>query len=237
MKKFFIILAIIFILIGSILIVFRNSTSTSKIKKVSSLSEIKKGENVLISGKFKIPEIKTKDDEYKIVINHPLVKRIKSVTSIDGWKDEDPKYISNKVYINDVCISEEVFDKIVKEELISNYAEDTEFLNDKIVPMKYSSSKDIIYLTTMDETGFWRLRYYKREIDTSKTYTVIGKWDGEKVVPIEGMEKSIYDGEVQIEKFEDTKTDISINMYIGIVLIALGVILILIRLIIAINKK
>ena len=112
MKKFFIILAIIFILIGSILIVFRNSTSTSKIKKVSSLSEIKKGENVLISGKFKIPEIKTKDDEYKIVINHPLVKRIKSVTSIDGWKDEDPKYISNKVYINDVCISEEVFDNI-----------------------------------------------------------------------------------------------------------------------------
>ena len=231
--KIFIIFAILIVIAGGVVIFYSTSPMEKlNLNNIVRSSDLKKDINILVSGNLMFSDTKVYDKEFNSYINYPMAKKVKNIAYPDGWKDDKPIYLSNKCYIRDVCISEELIKDIITEKLIEDYANESKIDNSKLIPMIYSNDKNI-YLSTNEAFGIWRLRYYKREVDTSKTYTVIGKWDGEKVVQIDGLDKSLYEGEVTLEDLGIYP----IKTYIGIACIALCVIFIIIIIIIIINKK
>ena len=214
--KILIIFVIAFI-VGSI-IVFINYDRTisnldiKEIEEVKNLEEIEKDSNILVSGNIESRKEEIVDEEYKLVTTYQMLKRVKNVPKGLNWVDEDPVYILNELYIKNLKISDDIMKKLDGYELLLE-GDNFNIGDSDIMPMHYSDSDDLFF-ATMEETGLWRLRYYKNEIDSNKEYTVVGKWNGKEIMPIEGIEKSLYEGKISKRDFDYQKNGVKQSLII-----------------------
>ena len=238
-SKIILIFSIILIIISGILYIKYDKTIFNlHLKNIKDGQIPENGDNVLVTGKIVFSENKIKDEEYNISFPYTIMKRVKNALNSElQWVDEEPVFMINKAKIANIDISEEFFKSLINNEPIYDYT-NVSFSSTKLVPIKYSNIPEKRFLSTMEEMGNWRLKYYYGEVEENKEYTIIGKIENKKIIPINSINKNLYEGRISQKDLQTSE-----NYYIGIaiqllIIIALVFFVIgLLMIIIIINKK